>query len=375
MNMFHKRILFFIESFSGGGAERVLYTVLKYIDRKRFDVTVLVMSDVGVQKEAFHQLGINIVNVIDSKLPILNKIKYKLLYNYLPSKNALNWILKGVKADTYVAFVEGYCTKIFSQLPKTVNKIAWVHIDLKNFPWTLEKRIYKNTADEKVAYSNFNQVVGVSDEVVNVMKAHYGVAKTKTIYNPIDESYIASLKSCRCNINIEKGEFNIISVGRLTKQKGYDKLIDLMPSIVNQNPSARLYIVGEGEERIRLENQIKDLGLESFVILSGFLQNPYSMMSQMDLFVCSSRAEGFSLVIAEAMTVGLPIISMKCAGPCELLDNGKYGILTSSYDELRDAIIEVANDKTLQDSLREKSKERSRFFDTKSIVTQIESIL
>lgn len=370
-----KRIVFFIESFSGGGAERVLYTVLKYIDRKRFNITVLVMSDTGVQKEAFHKLGVRIINILDWKLPVFNKIKYKLLHNFLPTWVAAQWILKGVKADTYVAFVEGYCTKLFSRLPKTTNKIAWVHIDLANFPWTIEKKLYKNTVEEKMTYSTFNQVVGVSDEVTNVMKVNYGISKSRTIYNPIDEASIKKLAADNCKINVDQAKFNLISVGRLTRQKGYDKLIDLMPSIVNQNPSVRLYIVGEGEDRIRLDSQIKSLGIESFVTLTGFLQNPYSLMARMDAFVCSSRAEGFSLVIAEAMIIGLPIISMECAGPCEILGNGKYGILCKSYDELSKYIAKIAKDKMLLDLLKIRSLRRTKIFDTVKTIKLIEDIL
>jgi len=370
-----KKVVFFIESFSGGGAERVLYTILRYINRERFDVTILVMNDAGAHKEAFHSLGLKIVNVLDGKFSLLNNIKYKFIYSILPAKISAKWMLRGISADTYVAFVEGYCTKIISTISSKKRKIAWVHIDLKKFPWTIEKGIYSSKIDEEKSYSRFSEVIGVSQDVTEVMKLEYGITNAKTIYNPIDESRIKQASNGHCEIGVNKGYFNIISVGRLTRQKGYDLLIDSMPEIVASNPNVRLYIVGEGEDRTSLENQIQCLGLEQYVILTGFLQNPYSLMAQMDAFVCSSRAEGFSLVIAEAMIVGLPVISMECAGPCELLDNGKYGILCKSYDELKNGIMGISKDASLLEDLRNKAVERGGTFDTVSIVKQIESLL
>lgn len=370
-----KRILFFIESFAGGGAERVLYSLVRNIDRSRFDVSILVMSDTGAQRDNFHALGVNIINAIDTGCGLLDKIKYKLVYNYLPARFACKWMLHGVSADTYVAFVEGYCTKIFSTLPPKKRKLAWVHIDLKTFPWTLKKRIFDNLEAEIKAYQTFNQVVGVSESVAEVMRQHYGIEDTLSIYNIVDENRIQSLGKEAHTVAVQSDTFNIVTTGRLTVQKGYDRLISLFRRIVNRHPKAKLYVIGEGEERPVLEQQIEELGLKDNVILTGFMQNPYALMKQMDLFVCSSLAEGYSLVIAEAITLGLPIISTNCAGPCDLLDNGKYGELCNSYEELEMALLCVIENSHELESLRNKSAERKSFFDSRSIMKQIEAIL
>lgn len=368
-------LVFFIESFSGGGAERVLLTILRNIDREKFDISVLVMNDGGVYSDAFHALGVEIIPILNSKISILNNIKYKLIYNLLPVKIAARWILRGIEADTYVAFIEGYCTKIFSAISNNKRKIAWVHCDLQQLPWTIEKGIFRNVEKERDAYHKYDIVIGVSESVTEMLKTRYGLNKVRTIYNPIDEKRIQQLASELCSIATDKSKFNIVSVGRLTAAKGYDKLIALMPTIVAANPDVRLYIVGEGEERMSLETQIRELGLGTHVILTGFLENPYSLMRQMDLFVCSSVAEGFSLVIAEAMIVGLPVVSMECAGPCELLGNGEYGILCSTYEQLKDTIILLSKDRETLAELKTKAIERSKIFDTKTIVKNIESIL
>lgn len=373
--MIRKRILFFIESFSCGGAERVLLTILRNLDMQQFDVTVLVFSDKGVNREAFHNLNVRIVSVFSQRPGRLDDIKYKLVYRILPPGIASKWLLGGIKADTYVAFAEGFCTKILSSLPRKKRKIAWTHIDLQNFPWTLEQGIYRDQREETLAYEKFDTVVGVSDEVAEVMRTRYGLANVRTIYNPVDEKRILELSGIEPDICVDKSNFNIISVGRLTKQKGYDKLISLMPCILRRNPSVRLYIAGMGEAWSNLKSLIGSLNLTDNVILTGFMENPYALMKEMDLFVCSSVAEGFSLVIAEAMIIGLPVVSMECAGPCELLGRGEYGLLCRTYDELAAAIADISLDEKRLGELRKKAKLRAADFNTEKIIGMIEEIL
>lgn len=373
--MMRKRLLFFIESFSGGGAERVLLTILRNLNMDRFDVMVLVMSDSGVYSKDFHNLDINIVPVLRSRSEFLNNIKYKLIYRLLPPRITFGWLFRKLEADTYIAFTEGYCTKILSRLHRNKRKIAWIHIDLHNFPWTIEQGIYRNIQDETRAYERFDTVIGVSDEVTEVMKTRYGLNKVCTIYNPIDEQRILRLSRMSTGISADKSCFNIVSVGRLTRQKGYDILIGLMPRILQSNPSVRLYIIGEGEERSALESQIKALNLTDSIILTGFMENPYALMKDMDLFVCSSVAEGFSLVIAEAMIVGLPVVSMACAGPSELLGQGEYGLLCPDYDALATSVVNISLDEQQLRELQEKSRLRALDFNTEKILGMIESIL
>lgn len=370
-----RSIAFFIESFSGGGAERVLLTILRHIDLEKYDVTVVVMSDTGVYSRAFHSLKVRIVNVMGRNGGLFSKVKYKLLYNLLPPPIVCRWILRGIKAETLVAFVEGYCTKVFAYAPAGVRKVAWVHIDLDTFPWPVQKGIFSGFEQERKVYSKFNAVIGVSQNVVDVMQVKYGIKHASLLYNPIDEDRIAALATEHCRVKTEPSAFNVVSIGRLTRQKGYDLLIAQMPAMLASNPNIRLYIIGEGEDRPALEWQIHELGLENKVKLLGFLDNPYNLLKKMDLFVCSSRAEGFSLVIAEAMICGLPVLSMECSGPNELLGDGRYGILCKTHNQLAEEIVRISKDSFSLSTLRDKAKERAVDFNTAKTIQQIENIL
>ena len=135
-----------------------------------------------------------------------------------------------------------------------------------------------------------------------IMEEEYGLKNTSTIYNPIDTISILKLSNEECNIKASNS-LNIISIGRLTYQKGYDLLIPIISKLIKKGLDIHLYLLGEGSERSKLEQIIKEEHISNHIHLLGYIKNPYPIMKQMDLFVCSSRSEGYSLVIAEALTL------------------------------------------------------------------------
>ena len=200
------------------------------------------------------------------------------------------------------------------------------------------------------------------------MKEYYGLSNTMTIYNPIDVYGIKQLVSQECEWEVDPSKFNVISVGRLERVKGYDELLPIIGKVRDVGVDVHLWLVGEGTQTASLKGLVKKMNIEDCVTFTGFTKNPYSLMSQMDLFVCSSRAEGFSLVIAEAMTLGVPVVSIDCAGPRELISKYGEGVLCDSYDELEQEIIKSYHTKTRQ-------KNRVTSFDGADVILQIEKLI
>lgn len=368
-----RHILFFIESFSGGGAEKVLLTILRHLDYQRFEVTVLVMNDIGALYRDFHQLPVRIVSVIPIGGGLWAKLKYKLIYWWLPIWLVAKWVVPRCGVDMYVAFVEGFGTKLLASL-RGVKKVAWVHIDLKQLPWTLEKGIYQNREEEVKAYKQFDKVICVSHSVERMMCEHYGVEKVCTIYNPIDESDIEKKKELPSPIEVDEDVFNIVAIGRLAHQKGFDHLLPIVKKMMQEGMKFKVYILGEGEERKALERQRHELRLDDVVYMPGFIANPYSILKDMQLLVCPSIAEGYSLAVAEALYMGIPVISMDCSGPNELLAGGRFGELCSDWDSFYESIKRVIVDKNYLKDLQQRAAQRKSFFSTKMIVSQIEEI-
>ena len=356
-----KHILFFIESLSGGGAEKVLVTLLKYLDYSKYQVTLMPLLDTGVLKNEVDLSKLDYCPIIHKANTQweqkLSKIKYKLIYHFLPCWLANRWIIPRKGIDLYIAFTEGFSTKLLSFTPK--KKIAWVHADLKTDPWTQKMHIYRSLEEEKAAYQSYDQVVCVSKAVEQVMKDLYSLHQTTTIYNPIDTDVI--LHGAKQPFNITpSSSFKIVTVGRLVQQKGFDRLIRIVGKLWRNGKNVELFIIGGGVERKKMERIIQEEKLENQVHLMGFLKNPYALMAKMDLFVCSSRAEGYSLAIAEAMTLGLPVLSTDCAGPKELLGNGEYGMLVDNNPEaLYKGLLQLIVSPALLEELKQKSLEKN----------------
>ena len=372
-----RHILFFIESLSGGGAEKVLITFLKHLDYSNYQVTLMPLVDTGILRNDIDYSKLKYKPVISEAKKkwqlILNKILYKSIYSLLPSWLVNRWFIPQKGIDVYIAFTEGFSTKLLSY--KRGKKIAWVHADLKTDPWTQNNHVYKSLSEEAKSYRRYNKVICVSNSVEQVMKELYGLTNTITLYNPIDKNEILHKANHPSGIKISSS-FNIVSTGRLVPQKGYDRLIPIIGKLRKEGKDIHLYIIGEGKERKSLENIIKNEGLQGCVHLMGYMSNPYALMKIMDLFVCSSRAEGYSLAIGEAMTLGLPIISTECAGPIELLDHGKYGILVkNSTMGIYEGLLMLANNPRIINGLKKKSLERSESFDYNKSIRFFDNII
>jgi glycosyltransferase involved in cell wall biosynthesis len=157
----------------------------------------------------------------------------------------------------------------------------------------------------------------------------------------------------------------ILAAGRLTVQKDFATLIKAIHT-VNQTQPVRLIILGEGNLRDELNQQIRQLALEEHIDLPGFTANPYPWMQQADLFVLSSRWEGSPNVLTEAIALGTPVVATDCpSGPRELLQDGRYGPLVPMGDTnaLANAILNTLKsplDKTtLQKAASEYTAENS----------------
>lgn len=190
-----------------------------------------------------------------------------------------------------------------------------------------------------LTYKWADSIVCVSRGVADATSKYTGIpiSKIRVIYNPIVEYDF--YEKCKENIdedfwNNPHGEKVIVSVGRLTEQKNFELLIEAFKLVVECNDKIKLYILGEGEKRMQLEQKIQELNLSSYVVLPGYVTNPYKYISNADLFVSSSSWEGFGNSIAEALATGAKIVSTNCpSGPAEILCDGKYGTLVPVNDK------------------------------------------
>ncbi|MDO4924982.1 MAG: glycosyltransferase [Turicibacter sp.] len=371
-----KKVLFLLESFAGGGVEKVFIDLINHMDINKYDITVMSIWDYGVRKKdlrtdiKYKSIFPNIKGISRIFHPFVEKSSGRLLYQL------------GIreKYDIEIAFLEGRATKIIgASTNKDSRKLAWVHIDLSNGHWTA-KTFRNNLQLEKECYQKFDDLVFVSNSAkvgfIELFGDDFKDQQLHVKYNPIiGEEIIKKGNEYVNDITKPSDKPLLVTSGRLVGQKGYERLLNVCHQLNQENFKYELWILGEGWGRPQLEELIQKYQLTNVKLL-GFKENPYQYIKQGDLFVCSSVNEGFSLVIAEAMILGLPIISTNCAGPNELLDFGEYGLLVdNSEDGLYEGLKQLLTNEDLLSYYREKSKKRVPFFDPDYCIHQIELLL
>jgi glycosyltransferase involved in cell wall biosynthesis len=199
----------------------------------------------------------------------------------------------------------------------------------------------------KIFYPYADAVVAVSHGVAEDLITMTGLPmeKVKVIYNPvITPELFTKAEEPLDHPWFRPGEPPVVlGVGRLTKQKDFPTLIRAFALVRKERP-ARLMILGEGEERPKLETLARELGIEEDFVLPGFVENPYKYMKRASAFVLSSRWEGLPTVLIEALALGVPVISTNCpSGPAEILEHGKWGCLVPVGEPhlLARAILEI----------------------------------
>ncbi|MDY0260589.1 MAG: glycosyltransferase [Desulfovibrio sp.] len=212
--------------------------------------------------------------------------------------------------------------------------IGWLHKDLAGY---LEKRgnIYKSVYLILFGWaaSRCKTVVCVSDGIVRSSEKLFPRLKEKFIrlYNPVDLDEIRTASQSPLSGAVESfiGRFPIIiGVGRLEWQKNFSLLLEAHALLLRRGFEVGCCIVGEGSEREKLKEKAHELGTSNYVLLPGFL-NPYPVMARARALAQSSHFEGLPLVLVEALALGVPVVAVDCpSGPSEVLDSGRYGILT-----------------------------------------------
>jgi glycosyltransferase involved in cell wall biosynthesis len=319
------KITLFIANLEGGGAERVMVTLANEFVNKGYEVDLLLVKAVG----PFLQEVDNKVNVVSfdssktifSLFPLisyLHKEKPRVILSTLLMTNIITVLAKYlIRAKAKVILREAITASADDQYKK-MNFERIISLFRK---WALKR------ADLIVAPSK-----GVSDDLIKFYKIKN--ERIRVIYNPVD------INKCFQNA-LEKNTFLdaipvttpiILGIGRLNGQKDFETLINAF-KIVRSSQNALLIILGEGNQRSKLEKVIFNHELSECVILPGFISNPYPFLKRASVYVLSSLYEGMPNTLIQAVVFQKQIVATDCpSGPFEILDGGKFGHLVEIGD-------------------------------------------
>ena len=327
-------IALFMPSLRGGGAERVMLTLATEFDRLGYRVDMVLSQAEG---EYLNQVPdtINIVDlqagrVIKSLIPLIRYLRLRSPSVLLATQNHANCVAILAKLFAFSA------TRVFVRESNTLSRNTGKHgsfID-KNMPrfvsW-LYPFARSVIAVSKGVADDLSQMTGLPDDNINVIyNPVVGQALFKQAAKVVDHRWI-----------VDKTLPVVVACGRLTPQKDFATLIDAV-ALANIEHPCRLIILGDGELRSELQQQIDNKSLQDVIDLPGFVDNPFAYMQKSDVFVLSSLWEGLPNVLIQALALGTNVVSTRCpSGPEEILSDGEYGRLVPCGDAsaLKQAIL------------------------------------
>lgn len=376
-----KKILFILPALTVGGLERVQVTLANKLSRNGYDVTVMTL---GKGDDLRWELDekVHFVYKPLKTHPIMGRIPYIRNRFYddgmwetrATPEQLHRYYIGDEHYDVEIGFFRGLPIKIVSggTPDKSVRHLAWVHNDFSKATGFCNN--FKSIAEVRKAYASYDRVVCVSEQAKEGFIAQIGdTGNLVSVYNmiPVEETRQKALESP--NVVANKADFHMVVVARLLDSaKGQIRLIDVISRLHNEGKSVSLCLVGGGPDEQSLKDEIEKQGASGYITMVGSQVNPYPYIQESDLLVCSSYFEGYNLTVAEAMILGIPVLSTDCAGPREILDGGKYGMLVENSEAgLYEGIKKLADSPSLREHYRQLAVERREFFDEEKILKQI----
>jgi len=290
-----KSILFILPDLNAGGAERIVTTIANHLPREKFSPSILLLRKEGLYLDFLQ----NDVEIIDIKTP---RIRHAL-------KPILKQIRKRKPDIVFSGFgeVNAYLSLFIKLFPKTKfiareTNVVSQHVTRKKIRF-----FYK-------FYNNYDKIICQSDDMMNDLVENFKIKKDKLIKinNPVDFSFIEEkLENATKPESYREGYKNVVAIGNLSSRKGFDNLLKVFVKL--KQHKVLLHILGDGRDKELLHQMKLNLGLEN-VIFDGLQKNPYPFLKFADLFVLSSRYEGFPNVLLEAGACGTYALANNCKG-------------------------------------------------------------
>lgn len=387
-----KKIIFGITGLTLGGAERVLVDISNRLVEK-YDVTIFTIYANGELEKELNP-KIHHISLYDYRYDNLQGIKKKIV----PLKVLLNQkkiFKKYIDNEDYfaqIAFLEGAITRIFSvKSKKNTTKLAWIHNDIsKVFGRGIKSKI-KRILDRNI-YEKYDTLVFVSMDNLDKFNKLYDdmdLPHETVINNYIDSNRILKLAEEKVEQDIFNGneekhnikednakrnrntkDVNLVQVSRLVEQKAIDRLIKVHTKLIKEGNNHKIFIIGDGPLKEKLEKQIQENGVTKTFILLGAKQNPYSYVKKADYLCLFSNFEGYPMVIEEAKILRKFILATNTATR-EVLINYPYSQLVDNSEE--------GIEKAIKFAIKNKKKisqiDNKYVYDNDKIINKIEKII
>ena len=378
-----------VPSLAMGGMERVCVNYANLLYERGYHVTLMNLTTDAemiiekLNKNIIYHKNIaqrvptffrtSLLNIIKGRFRLCNIEKWlksinpERLYKLLITDNPNQF-------DIEIAFYGGHMMRVISgSNQKNSIKIGWIHSP------AIEKHFhfFKSFISARDTYLKMDILMCVSEEVKEKAEKLFGKeVNAKVLYNPNNTKLIRELSKKRIT-DVSYNRFTFINASRLEFEiKGYDLLIDSCKRLKDNGYEFDLWIIGDGEGKSSILQLIEEYQLQDTVHYLGPKDNPYCYLSKADCYICSSRSEGFSMVVAESVIIGTPVVSTDVSGAREMLGDSEYGLIVKNSGEgIYLGMKKVLSDTKYWEHLKEQAQKRKDFLNEENIMNSFEGII
>lgn len=382
-----KKVLFVLGTAEAGGTMTSLFNLLSLIDKDKIEAHLFLQKHTGVLLSRAKEFNLlpqeRIISSITRTRQELNGcgIKaffvrgcYVILHKLFGVKKANKFFYKksvkklNNKYDVVVAYQEGHIADYVQHI-KAPKRVAWCHTAYNYFVTQANQEEYWQRV-----YSKFNHVACVSQVVLNsiVNVLNYPKNQIEVLYNTIPKQFI--IDRAKEKMDIAKQRLTFVSSGRYVFIKRFDRIVLAARKLKEEGIDFIWYLLGNGEKFQEISTMIKENDLQGCVIQVGAVENPFVYYKIADCFVMASETEGQPMVLNEALTLGIPVITTEFPSSKEVVGNKPYGmIVANNDDEFVKGVAEYVKDEQLRHDLKEGAK--SFIYDNQSILDRVYKIL
>ena len=354
-------VLFIIDSLTCGGAEKSLISLLPLLDYSKVTVDLMMVNRGGV----FEEYVPDQVRIVDLPNPkgIWSEIcllGFRVIRRILPNRHGaeLRWQSMSStyqELDTFydvaIAYQQGFPTYYLVEKVKAAKKYAWVNVDL-------DKAGYR-TAFNRPFYDKMDRIVPVSDRLCEMLKEsdYVNGSKLYTVYDILNVELIKKMSHEPVQVNSPSKELIFVTVGRMVPQKGYDLAVEAAKILKTKGISFMWFFVGDGGMRHEIEQMIEVYNLNTNIVLVGMTPNPYPYMAMADIYVQTSKFEGFGLTLNEARILNKPVISTNFPVVYNQLRDGENGLICDmNAESIAEKLMLLASNVRFRENLIEATR-------------------
>ena len=380
-----KKVLFVIDSLVCAGAEKSLTTLLNLIDYKDYEVDLQLFSYGGELEDLlpretnlldklkytkFTEKGIkeNLISI--RSLEDIKMLKARIKFSYTirkkhytnAEKARLFWQINSnvieesnIKYDIAISYAQGIPTFYVADKVNAKKKYAWVNVSYK-----------LNDIDrefQKQFYDKYNKIVAVSDSARDIFIETFNKYgdKIKVIYDINEHNFISKMADVDKGYEDDFKGIKILTIGRLANQKGYDLALDACKRLRDEGINFRWYALGKGPLENDIKKYITSNNLEDNFKLLGVKANPYPYIKNCDIYVQTSRYEGFGLAIAEARMLNKPVVTTEFDSVYNQMIQEKNGLVVKmSGEAIYKGIKRIIEDEKLKNNIVEYLKNEKK---------------